>query len=82
MTITSSNTVVITFLGYLFLIAGIAGMIADFVSRSEFGFPLDMGIVLGNGAFIAVGLIGTMSAKSLKELNRRVRQLEGSAGRS
>ena len=64
------------FLGYLFLVCGIAGTVIDFVSRFQFSFPLDMGIVLGNGAIAAAGLLATMLVKSLRELGRRLETIE------
>jgi len=71
-----SNISTINFLGYLFLGCGIADTVADFVSRIEFSFPLNMGIVLGNTGMIAAGLLGTMAAKSLKELDQRLQRIE------
>ena len=71
-----TNFWAVNFLGYLFLIAGIAGMVADFVSRAVSAFPLNMGLHAGNGALIGVGLIGTTAANSLRDLDRRLRQIE------
>jgi len=77
-----SNLWAINLLGYLFLGVGIAGTAADFVSRSLFSFPLDLGLVAGNCALMAVGLLSTMEAKSLKELDQRLQRIEDSQHRS
>lgn len=71
-----SNIWAINFLGYLFLACGIAGMIADILGRTLFSFALNTGIFPGNAAIAAAGLLATMVAKSLKELDRRLQRIE------
>ena len=71
-----SNIWTINLLGYLFMGCGIAGTVADYVSRYQFSIPVDMGTVLANLAIAAAGLLATMTVKSLKELDRRLQRIE------
>ena len=71
-----ANIAALNFLAYGFLVCGIGGTIADIVSRWQFSFPFNLGIVLGNGAFTAAGLLSTMAAASLRDFDRRLRAVE------
>lgn len=55
---------------------GVFGMIADYVSRYAYHFPLNLGIVLGNGATIIVGLVGDMLSEHIIKLEQRLDKLE------
>lgn len=71
-----SITGAMSLLGYLFLVAGIGGLVAYYVTIALFSFPRNLEIILGDAALVAVGLLGTMAASSLRELESRVRRME------
>jgi TRAP-type C4-dicarboxylate transport system permease small subunit len=62
--------------GFLIFGWGILSTIADFASRMLYSFPLEMGIVLGNGAILLVGLVAITAAKALKNLEERLDRIE------
>jgi hypothetical protein len=69
-------TASINFLGYLFFAFGVGSAIDHFLHVSFFGYPPDLGIVLGDSAFMAIGLIATTVARALKNMDQRLRRLE------
>lgn len=64
------------FYGNLLIVLGALAMAADFISRYWFSFPFNMGIVTGNAAIAAAGLIGVTASNSLRSLEDRLRRVE------
>lgn len=62
--------------GYIVFALGIGNTVADFVSRIEFSFPLNIGIVIGNSAIMLIGLVSLIVGRCLKRLEERLDELE------
>lgn len=73
---TSGHGFRVIVIGYLLFMSGAAGMIADFVARSHFGYPFNLGIVLGNGAITLLGLVTVIVGQCLRALEREIRRNE------
>ncbi|MEA2987089.1 MAG: hypothetical protein QOD94_3343 [Alphaproteobacteria bacterium] len=64
-------------IGYVVLAGGITSTAQDIVSRIMFSAPLNMGIVIGNGALLLLALVTLLAAKYFKILEDRLSKLEG-----
>jgi hypothetical protein len=62
--------------GYLILGAGVLSTAADFYSRIELSFPLNMGIAIGNTVFVLLGLVAIAVAQCLQTLEDRLDKIE------
>jgi archaellum biogenesis protein FlaJ (TadC family) len=63
---------------YLLTIWGVVASIADYVSRTQFSFPFNLGIVLGNGAIALIGLVGIALCRHIQKIEDRLSKLENS----
>lgn len=50
--------------------------LADFISRYRFSYPFDLGVVLGNAAMAAAGLVAAAVTRSLRNMEERLQRLE------
>jgi hypothetical protein len=62
--------------GWVLFVTGLFGTIQDFLARPEFLIPPDLGIFLGDGAFVMMGLLGILIAKGLKSVEERLDRME------
>jgi hypothetical protein len=63
-------------LAYAILAGGLVGTAAEFFTRSEMAIPQDLGRVLGNGALVLLGLVTSMIAGVLRNLEKRLDEIE------
>jgi hypothetical protein len=63
-------------LAYAILAGGLVGTAAEFFTRPEMAIPQDLGRVLGNGALVLLGLVTSMIASVLKNLEMRLDKIE------
>ena len=62
--------------GYMIFGWGILSTATDVVSRFQFFFPQNMGIVLANGAILMIGLVAITVATALRGLGERLDKIE------
>jgi hypothetical protein len=62
--------------GWVLLAAGLLGTVQDFLARPRFLIPPDMGIFLGDAAFVMMGLLAVLIARGLKSVEERLDKIE------
>jgi hypothetical protein len=67
-------------LAYVILAGGVVSTGFDFYNRPEMAIPQDMGVVLGNGAFVLLGLVTSAVATVLRNLEMRLDRIERQGG--
>ncbi len=67
---------VILWCGYLVSAWGGLGLIVDHVARSRSLYPFNHGIILGLSAHVLIGVIAVMTARSLIDIEHRLRRIE------
>jgi hypothetical protein len=70
------NLLPLRLLAYVILAGGLVLTAADFFTRPEMAIPTDMGVVLGNGALVLLGLVTSMIASVLRNLEKRLDKIE------
>ena len=62
--------------GYIVLAMGAPDTCVDILQRSEYHFPFNLGIVLGNGAIMITALFVQMISKCLIDIQSRLNRIE------
>jgi hypothetical protein len=70
------NAKVVRIYGWVMLAVGVLSSGQDVYGRIRYAFPLDMGIVIGNGAIVIVAGLALVVAGSLQNLEGRLDKLE------
>lgn len=63
-------------LGYMIFACGLLSLIADFIARTIFSYPFNLGIVLGSGAIALTGVVTITLAHFVKVVENRLDKLE------
>ncbi len=80
MSLRLDNVQTMNVLAYLFLATGLICMVDDVAIQIRSSLDFDLGAFFGSGAMAAAGLLSTMAATSLKELDRRLQRIENAQG--
>jgi hypothetical protein len=62
--------------GCLALVAGIMNVGFDLYDRAKWLVPRDMGLVVGEGAFLFMGLLAIIVGQSLRKIEKRLDEIE------
>jgi hypothetical protein len=80
MNVQKYNAHTILICDYFVFVIGLVGTVADFINRAAFNYPLNLGIVLGNGAVVIIFLFALMISKCLLKIESRLDLIESKTG--